>query len=88
MTDNTSTYSGFLRALYNPAIAAWNEGPHPFFELLESELKAQFARDNASLEAMTPHARQVEVTRRRIVKCEQRFRAALDFTRYDDGDDW
>lgn len=65
-----------LRELYNR--------DSPLMRALEADISRRKEEDEAYLASLSPHARKTELTRRRIVRCEARFAAALDFRRYDD----
>lgn len=65
-----------LRELYNR--------DSPLLKALEADIKRRKGEDEAYLSSLSPHDRKVELTRRRLSRCEARFAEALDFGRYYD----
>lgn len=76
-----------LRDMYDPAMArAGLTGL--IYETVKRDLDERHRQDLAYLGSLGVHARRVELTRRRIARCERRFREALDFTPCSCRDDW
>lgn len=80
-----SSTEQFLRETYLPAVAKQlYPDSRPLMRMIEAELRERRAADEAWLASLTESERRAELIRRRIERCEQRLRAALDFRRDND----
>jgi hypothetical protein len=82
MKDTRLIAGQILEDYYLPAIKAFEPGP--LMQSIVEEMEQKRQADEAWLASLSPHARKVELTRRRIARLESRFCEALDFRRYDE----
>lgn len=83
-----SSTEQFLRELYVPAMHDLFQ-PGPFMELVAAEMAERRRADEEWLASLSPTERRAELIRRRIARCEERLRAAVDFSRCNcDCHDW
>lgn len=74
-----SSTEQFLRELYVPAM----------HDLVAAEMAERRRADEEWLASLSPTERRAELIRRRIARCEERLRAAVDFSRCNcDCHDW
>lgn len=77
-----SSTESFLREIFAPSLRDAFK-PGPLMDLVAAEIAEKRRRDEEWLASLSARDRHAELMRRRIARCQDRLRAALDFSRCD-----